>query len=325
VNLLQARRPKSFGNPVPKWIANQMLLIGSKALEFSGPFFLAEGVKRSWDNDYISTIEEYETFAKTIEKPVAILPLNRGKTIAVKNKAGISEFEIAWPDSTAKELLSILGEDIATNLHNNFWIAKPNLIFTLKKSHRFLRNSPHFMKTMLDYKHLRDVCKCTVPERLKDWAKKREAETYWYKHPSLDVKKDDFFVDNFYEYDHDTIHQAVAHQGKPAYEYYKEPGQEVKCSKSLFFDLPEHYRLNGVLEEAYVLALERSQIPHKGAWTPKQSFEYALMKVASSITSGWFREYAYENYFKVLDLYDDTYVDRFWKAVDKGIVKKIVK
>jgi len=44
-------------------------------------------------------------------------------------------------------------------------------------------------------------------------------------------------------------------------------------------------------------------------------FEMALMKVCTSITSGWFREYAWENYQKVLDLYDslgeDDYVKRF--------------
>ena len=41
----------------------------------------------------------------------------------------------------------------------------------------------------------------------------------------------------------------------------------------------------------------------------------ALMKVCTSITSGWFREYAWENYDKVLDLYnelgEDDYVQRF--------------
>ncbi len=82
-------------------------------------------------------------------------------------------------------------------------------------------------------------------------------------------------------------------------------------------------RLYGVLEEAYVLALERSQIPFAGKVTPRQSFDIAIEKVCTSITSGWFREFAWENYDKVVELYRDDYVEKFKAGVDKGIVKKL--
>ncbi len=124
-------------------------------------------------------------------------------------------------------------------------------------------------------------------------------------------------------YNHDDLHISIKHLDKPAYEYFKPENSEVMCSKKMFFEADEQTRLYSVLEEAYVLALERSQIPNKGKniWTPRQSFEYALMKVASSITSGYFREWAYEHYFDVLKLYNDNYAERFWKALDDGIVK----
>lgn len=70
-----------------------------------------------------------------------------------------------------------------------------------------------------------------------------------------------------------------------------------------------------------MLALERSQIPHAGNITPHASFLIALQKVCTSITSGWFREFAWEHYHEVRALYRDTYVPRFWEHARLGKVK----
>ena len=228
-------------------------------------------------------------------------------------------------DSTAEKLLDILPSTDLAIYKDGQNIAGPDVIFTLKKSHRYLKDSPHFLKTMLDYRHLRDNCACIVPEELADWYKEREQETYWYSHPKLNQDKDSFFADDSvpYKYDHDTIHLAVAHLNKPAYEFFRIPEEDVLCSKKLFFEAPHKTRLLAVLEESYVLALERSQIPAPGIWTPKKSFDVALQKVCSSITSGWFREFAYEHYFDVQQLYSDNYVNKFKAGVRSGLVKEI--
>lgn len=304
-----------------------MLLIGSKALIHWGEEYLSQA-KRQWDNDWICTYDDFKKYKKDLllsKKIKTIVPLNKGKKIVIHEKNGtINEFEIAW-DGSSKQLLDLVKTDLSLAVKiQNTYISTPNLIFTLKKSHRYLKDSPHFLKTMLDYQHLKSL-KCVVPESLKDWYKLRVKETYWYKHPNLNVSKKDFFKDDKvpYIYDHDTIHLAMAHLDRPAYEYFKEDAAEVKCSKDLFFDLPEKTRLYAVLEESYVLALERSQIPTPGVLKPAESFKIALTKLCSSISSGWFREYAYDNYFKVLDMYEDNYVDKFWQGVKSGIVKKI--
>jgi hypothetical protein len=219
-------------------------------------------------------------------------------------------------------------------------------LYTLKLSHRYLKNSPHFLKTLDDVEYFRSIGAKVFDE---GWLKRREAETYTYKHPKLNVMKGDFFKGDGveYVYDHDDIHKQVAqlthveiydlsqsqwrgyfppeyraYNPIPAYELYKQPGEEVKCSKLRFFSLPEHVRLYGVLEEAYVLALERSQIPFRGKVDPRRSFDIALMKVCTSSTSGWFREFAWENFRKVEGMYSADYVDRFWAAVDAGRVRK---
>lgn len=94
-------------------------------------------------------------------------------------------------------------------------------------------------------------------------------------------------------------------------------GQQVMTSKEKFMSLPEHIKLLGVYEETCVLALERSQIPNEFNLDPKKSFMMALEKVCTSITSGWFREYAYNNYKKVIALYEhfghNNYIELFRK------------
>ena len=161
----------------------------------------------------------------------------------------------------------------------------------------------------------------------REWYKAREKETYWYKHPKLSVGKDDFFKDDgiVYQYDHDSIHRSIMHLDKPAYEYYKPEDSEVLCSKELFFDSSNEVRLHGGLEEAYTLALERHQIP-KGFKPPARvSFDIALMKVCTSITSGWFREWCWEHYDLISSNYDSTYVDKFKTALAEGKVKPFTK
>lgn len=300
-----------------------MLLVGSKALQFFGTQFITPGVNRTWDNDWVSTYNEFISFKKLNKTKNTNLISKKYISTIVKNE--IHEFEIAWQKSSARDLLELAKNNKSVAFkYKDYYIATPDLVFTLKKSHRFLRNSPHFIKTMLDYNHLKSIG-CSIPESLKEWYKKREKETYWYSHPNLNVSKDEFFKTDIvpYIYDHDTLHLSVAHLDKPAYEYFKKDNAEVNCSKELFEQLPEYIKLYAVLEEAYVLALERSQIPAPGIWTPRKSFEYALFKVASSITSGFFREYAYNNYFKVLNMYSESYIDRFQKGLKTGLVKKI--
>ncbi|WP_457832940.1 DUF7275 domain-containing protein, partial [Staphylococcus aureus] len=65
---------------------------------------------------------------------------------------------------------------------------------------------------------------------------------------------------------------------------------------------------------------ERHQIPNNFNPDPTGSFMYALEKVCTSITSGWFREYAWENYHKIVAMHKKLgktdYVKRFKQNFD---------
>jgi len=293
-------------------------VIGSQALNIVAPQ-LARTPK---DYDLVGTYDEIQDFLKRHRSQFRqIYPINQGKKIVAKGK-DIFEFEIAWSDSAIAKYASAAPGRTTRVLDEQMAVADADLLFTLKKTHRYLKNSPHFLKTMTDYRALREWGAKVVDE---EFFRLREKETYNYAHPKLNVMKDEFFSGNglVQQFDHDTIHLSVAAMEKPAYEYYKSPDAQVMCDKNLFFSVPEEVRLNGVLEEALVLALERSQVPFKGLCSARKSFEFALIKVATSITSGWFREYAYENYHTVMGLYRDNYVEKFWQDVEKGLVVRL--
>lgn len=306
-----------------------MLLIGSQALKY---YTKLDREPRDWD--FIGTIDEIESFIRARKDEVeSAYPSNEGKKMIVKLKGELPiEFEIAWEGSTAEKLLELITKDsirewaccLLGNVEQEYEFPSPNVLYELKMSHRFLKNSPHFLKTMRDIQLMRSLgAQVEHPE----WLKEREKETYNYSHPKLSVSKDEFFKKDdgqvVYIYDHDSIHIAMARFDKPAYEYFKPEGSQVLCDKKMFFDSPEEIKLASVIEEATVLALERSQIPYKGLVEPLWSFKMALFKVCTSITSGYWREYAYSVYDQVLGLYDEKYVEKFWKAVDAGIVKKL--
>lgn len=195
-----------------------------------------------------------------------------------------------------------------------------------KESHKFKKDSVHFLKTLNDIKLLREIGAQMPVSFESALFKERERLTYTNKLPNLNVKSGEFFNPNTvqYKWDHDSIHRAVALYGQPAYLFYKYPDKEVLCSEELFEIQPEHIKLAGVYEEACVLALERSMIPFDFKPNPHKSFATALEKVCTSITGGWFRQWAYNHYHEVLKVYNtngrDLYVERFHKALEAGII-----
>lgn len=307
-----------------------MLLIGSVGLNFH----LLEK-KECKDYDIICKYDEYEKWIKTQKIIKACYPTDNGDKIIVKTDQDIFEFEISWDDNDLlSEFIGLVEVDEKTSRQiigfeklkiDNVMIPSLDVLYTIKMSHRFLKNSPHFLKTKQDIKTMRELG-ASIPEKYREWLLKREKTTYKYPHPKLNQTKSDFFDTTQgvkYVYDHDSIHQSVAQLDKPAYTFFKDDEKEVFCSKKKFFNLPIEIRLYSVLEECYVLALERSQIPFNGTGiSPRKSFLIALEKVCTSISSGWWREFAYNYYDEVLKLYDEKYVSDFWEDVDKGLVKK---
>lgn len=294
------------------------VLIGSQAMNYHFP------IRDPKDMDIVCTYEEMQAMKNSLDKIQSCYPIKGGKKQVIKTKDTIYEFDLAWENSSAEQLMKIVQEDPDTVEKDGFLIPSLDMLYLLKMSHRYLKNSPHFLKTMKDILIMREHGAKIRLEHM-DFYKQRQEDTYNYAHPKLNVNKTEFFSGDGIEYiyEHDTIHESTKTLEKPAYSYFKPDESEVFCSRDMFYQVDEKIRLAAVLEESQVLALERSQILYKDI-DPKRSFDIALFKVCTSITSGWFREYAWENYDKVQALYNPNYVNKFWNDVDKGIVKKLM-
>lgn len=201
--------------------------------------------------------------------------------------------------------------------------APPQWLRFMKESHKYKKNSPHFFKTLYDIHHMRRNG-VSLPLGSGILLKEREELTYTNKLPKLNVKKGDFFKseESYNIYEHDDIHVAVALDGKPAYTNYMQEGAQVMTSKDKFFSQPERVRLLGGVEEAMVLTAERSLIPHNFEPNPDKMFEFSLSKVCTSITGGWFREYCYDNWFNIMNIYkkecQGKWVAKLQRAIDNN-------
>lgn len=287
------------------------------------------------DMDILGTYDDVRAHIRKVmeDRLVSIYPIANGRKLVAKAKDGmIIEAEIAWPGSLAEELFEIIKadpytrpwnvEERKTDASSTVLLPHIHVLYMLKMSHRYLKNSPHFLKTMTHIREMEEMGAFIQPEHF-DFFKRREDATYDYKHPALNVAKSDFFNGDGvkYLYDHDSIHEAVKHLDRPAYTYFKPIGSEVMCSREMFELLPLRIRQLAVLEESYVLAAERSQLPFPdGKMKPFDSFVMALEKVCTSITSGWFREFAWNNYFEVLPMYNNNYMARIYQGIKDGVV-----
>lgn len=286
-----------------------MILIGSRALVFRAPFLLQRAPK---DFDFIGKRDEILSWLSEQE----IVPTqDEGNKIIAEGEPPC-EFEVVDPNRSNQMLVDLVEGDPQTIKTDFGLVPNIDLLFTLKASHRYLKNSPHFWKTAVDYHRMKKIG-CKVRPEYMEFFKLREKETYTYAHPKLNVKKDSFFSGDQvkYVFIHDHIHESVKLLEKPAYLYYLKDNEEVQCDKEKFFSLPNEIRLAGVVEEAAVLAIERALVPYPDKWTSKNAWIFALAKVCSSITSGWFREYAYENIFEVVKLFPEGFWEKFQQDV----------
>ena len=304
---------------------DNLVLVGSRALAFRAPEALN---RRPLDFDFICSGDACRefllAFGDKVKSESAYSP-SKNKII-VKGKS-IIEFEISAPNSSTESFIELVKKD-DDSLRTDFGlIPHINLLFTLKKSHRYVK-SPHFYKTFCDYHKLKAAgCKS---DKYNDWLKLRETETYaTQKYPKLNMGKKEFFDENTFDYklQHDDIHEALANEllggfGKPTYKYYGEPGEEVKSSKKIFFECAEEIQIRGCIEEVMVLACERSLYPFPNKLTERQAYLLAYEKLASGISSGWFREFLYENGPQVIAKMPIGYYDHFLNCVANGSIRK---
>ena len=307
-----------------------MLIVGSKALLklYNIPDRVAK------DTDIIGTYAEYQIL-KSVLNPESVK-----ETEYVATMYGITPNEL-YPDITTKNVEILLSDNSESlklyveyeSAQIGVQYASAEVLFSLKKSHIHFNTAPiKFAKHIKDYCFLYDKL---INDKLSNITKINFKETELrigkLKTPSLNKSVKEFFkqsdglVKSFFV--HDDIHIAVAHYDKPLYQRMQYDLLQAKCEKVLWEKFTFEEKCKCVLEETMVIALERKILPMifgKGKYfTSDEALKWALMRVCTTLCSGWFREFATNNYFKILDYSNPNYVENFLSKIDSCEIKRI--
>lgn len=298
-----------------------MLLVGSKALEKH----ISIG-RKSKDWDYIATHDEIGKWMlfncdniKNINKTEHCV------TVRMHDKS-MFEFLLASPRSALSDYME---------LDKKKGFASVETLYSMKLGHIHFAalGQIKFNKHIADITILGALCKKT--DVLHELTKKHTANTAArigiQKNISLDKSPEQFFGQSDEKvkswFVHDQIHEIVAHDEHPTYQSMQEDEHSVKCSKYLWDKFPLQKKINCVLEEAYVIALERKIIPMLFGSAPmidsESAFDWAMYRICTNLCSGWFRKFAVDYYAEIRAYHSTEYAAEFFAAVDKGEIKTI--
>lgn len=122
--------------------------------------------------------------------------------------------------------------------------------------------------------------------------------------PNLNQSVKSFFDDAVYKkYSHDYLHELFAYEDKPMYTKLQINPELARCERNLWDNLSYRQKVKCVAEETQVIATERFLVPKDWEYPAKAAYIKALQKVCTTLTSGWFRDFALDNYPSVVELF----------------------
>lgn len=300
-----------------------MLLIGSLALKYHYDNYFSF----TNDIDLIGTEEEFQEWMTHInlsEKPKKTIFENLTVYNFKFNDTNY-EFEVANNNSAEDYLKYCNVKD------GDFEIASEEVLYSIKKSH--IHKALNFKKHIYDYHFLK---KQNIDDsKLEEITNKRKIETdirLKLRYPNLNQNYNEFMsesqtiLDRIY--DHDDIHRIVAHYEKPLFKSLQINNGKVWCDEKLWTVLKHEDKIKCVLEELYVITLERKIIPMifqaKQLITNEKAVQWSLIKMSTSLTNGWFRNFILDNYYNILKSVKYDFIDSFFEELDKGKVKHYI-
>lgn len=263
------------------------LLVGSRALEFWGLGFTASPLS-DWD---IICPEEDRYVYQDLRVDTSFLNELNNADIVQEFSSGITtdiggiEVEVCTPKGLAVLKRSHLWRDYKWDRH----ITQYHFCFGDKGLSGLL---------------YRDYHKELARER-----QKLTLKAYPQGNPKLNQSNEEFFDDAVKkEFDHDWIHELVAYGKRPMYTRLKSPEKTdlAWCEGDLWERLSHIDKLRCVAEETTVIACERFMIPSNWMHGERRAYAKALKKVCTTLCSGWFRDFAIDNYPAVMDMFDIT-------------------
>lgn len=187
------------------------------------------------------------------------------------------------------------------------YLALPHCLAAIKRSH--LHRELGFDKHITQYhKHLEKYIRYSSYD-IREFLKTRTRltlEQYPQPKPNLKKSVQDFFTDGVVKiHDHDYIHELVAAPTAPLYKSLQDDPSVVWCGKDKWDTFSHDQKLKCVSEEVSVLAIERFLVPREWNYPSKLAYLNALKKVCTTVTSGYFRDCAIDNYPAIIKLYNE--------------------
>ncbi|EXX74096.1 hypothetical protein RhiirA5_409865 [Rhizophagus irregularis] len=245
------------------------------------------------------------------------------------NKIEFEMFDDPKPKISALMILelcrNIEDKTILPLLSNYLCIVAPlKILEALKTSHiywpeDFYKNISdlHWLRILLDYNKVSPIQPLCSPQRdelIELMLKTRIKETEIIRgnpgaHINLNMSNEDFLEneDNLFvqtRVPHDDLHELVKYGDHPIYQGLKDDQSKAWIKKSLFEKLDYQTKINCVKEEAMAIALERYLIPMISN-NQENSYKSALVRICTTLTKGWYRKFAIDNYPRLSNLDKD--------------------
>jgi hypothetical protein len=252
-----------------------------------------------------------------------------GRYYRVKFKTGESfEFELPVDGDNKESVESMQYGAYLTTIPGigTINLPDPNDLFWLKWAH--VVRPIKFDKTIKDYFTLARATKVGIfniePTKPTEWAKirRKEVERRYPVNVNLNQSNDEFFAKSQRllgrVLEHDDLHRATKFWDVPLFEKMKSDKTKASVEKDIWDKWGIDTRLDAVREECFAIALERVVIPEYtkrhgnrplsqidddlicGQFA-QNAYEYALKRICTTLTSGWFRQFAINNYFGLLN------------------------
>lgn len=207
-----------------------------------------------------------------------------------------------------------------------------SVLIAFKKSHLYWKI--HWHKSIEDYHFMcqrfpKSRAEFLENKEIQDFFKTRQGEvnfrftgsTETPKNKNLDMKNESFFeksersIKRYVE--HDFIHESVAFGDRPRFEQFKKDKSLAAMSRQMFESGSLKHQLECVQEEAMVIGLERyifkdqalmwcmnrgkfseleELLEEQVSLVVQMAYLNGLKRICTTLTSGWFREFAIENY-----------------------------
>jgi len=237
------------------------------------------------------------------------------------------KIDVFWDDRLNKiipEWANLYNQD-----RGNMAYAFPDELYTMKVSHSSweLPNGT-WNKHMWDVLWLKSRGAKLIPEMWEllypIWS-----DVHGKKKVNLNQESGAFFTDAVVRiYDHDSIHDTVAHYDRPLWMEVLKDGQDVAMDMKKVWALSWADQIKMFREEIYATALERWMIPSDYRFSPARAYFLALKKTITSLTKGVSSRFIIDNFdvFKhmPLDCHGEAWYMRSHRE-NRGLLKPLEK